>query len=148
TYTSYQAVGGTSASSPAFAGVLALVVEQLQSATPNVRLGQADYILYPLSKQHAAAFHDVITGNNSVVCTAGSTDPTIAGECNANGFLTGYDATNGFDLATGLGSVDATQMVQNWSSVVLKPSTTSLTVSPVSITHGQSVSVGVTVTGT
>ena len=148
TYTSYQAVGGTSASSPAFAGVLALVVEQLQSATPNVRLGQADYILYPLSKQHAAAFHDVITGNNSVVCTAGSADPTIAGECNANGFLTGYDATNGFDLATGLGSVDATQMVQNWSSVVLKPSTTSLTVSPVSITHGQSVSVGVTVTGT
>ena len=57
---------------PAFAGVLALVVQKLQSSTPNVRLGQADYTLYPLSKQHAAAFHDVITGNNSVVCTARS----------------------------------------------------------------------------
>ncbi len=124
TYTSYQVVGGTSASSPAFAGVLALVVQQLQSATPNARIGQADYTLYPLSKQHAAAFHDVITGNNSVVCTAGRPN------CAANGFLTGYDAAAGYDLATGLGSVDATQLVQNWSSVTLNPSTTSLTVQP------------------
>lgn len=142
TYTAYQVVGGTSASSPAFAGVLALVVQQLQSATPNVRLGQADYILYPLSKQHAAAFHDVITGNNSVVCTAGTPD------CAANGFLTGYDAAAGYDLATGLGSVDATQLVQNWASVVLKPSTTALTLSPVAITHGHPVNVNVTVSGT
>ena len=142
TYTSYQVVGGTSASSPAFAGVLALVVQQLQSATPNVRLGQADYILYPLSKQHAAAFHDVITGNNSVVCTAGTPN------CAANGFLTGYDAAAGYDLATGLGSVDATQLVQNWASVVLKSSTTALTLSPVTITHGKPVSVNVTVSGT
>jgi hypothetical protein len=127
--------------------VLALVVEQLQSSTPNVRLGQADYILYPLSKQHAAAFHDVTVGNNSVVCTPSSTDATIAGECAANGFLTGYDAVAGYDLATGLGSVDVTQMVQNWASVVLKPSTTALTLSPVTITHGMPVSVGVTVSG-
>jgi subtilase family serine protease len=148
TYTSYQVVGGTSASSPAFAGVLALVVEQLQSSTPNVRLGQADYILYPLSKQHAAAFHDVTVGNNSVVCTGDSADPTIAGDCAANGFLTGYDAVAGYDLATGLGSVDVTQLVQNWSSVVLKSSTTALTLSPVTVTHGKPVSVNVTVSGT
>ncbi len=145
TYTSYQGVGGTSASSPAFAGLLALVVQNLQSGgATNVRLGQADYTLYPLSKQSPAAFHDVITGNNSVVCTAGTP------QCGTNNFLTGYDAGNGYDLATGLGSVDATQMVQNWSNITFKPTTDSLTVnsstSPVNIVHGATVSVGVTVT--
>ncbi|HEV3151453.1 MAG TPA: S53 family peptidase [Acidobacteriaceae bacterium] len=140
----FQVVGGTSASSPAFAGMLALVINNLQNGgATNVRLGQADYTLYPLSKQFPAAFHDVTTGNIAVVCTAGSTN------CGANGFLTGYDAGANYDLASGLGSVDATQMVQNWSSIKFTPTTTSLTVngatSPISIQHGASVSVGVTV---
>ncbi len=137
----FQVVGGTSASSPAFAGALALVIQQLGGA--NVRLGQADYTLYPLSKQFPAAFHDVTTGNISVVCDANSPD------CGTNGFLTGFDAGTGYDLATGLGSVDVTQMVQNWSNIKFTPTTTSLTVngatSPISIQHGASVSVGVTV---
>jgi hypothetical protein len=140
----FQVVGGTSASSPAFAGMLAMVIQQLQSGgTTNVRLGQADYTLYPLSKQFPAAFHDVTSGNISVVCTAGSMN------CGANGFLTGYDASSGYDLSTGLGSVDATQMVQNWSNITFKPTTTALTVngstSPITLQHGNSVSVGVTV---
>jgi hypothetical protein len=145
TYTKYQVVGGTSASSPAFAGVLALVVQQLQSGgATNVRLGQADYTLYPLSKQYAASFHDVTTGNNSVVCTSGPAD------CGSNLFLTGYNAANGYDVASGLGSVDATQLVQNWSKVTFTPTATALTVNgstaPVSIEHGKPVSVGVAVT--
>jgi hypothetical protein len=146
TYANFQAVGGTSAASPAFAGMLALVIQQLQQTqgTTNVRLGQADYTLYPLSKQHAAAFHDVTTGNISVFCLSGSTD------CGANGFLTGYDAGTGYDLATGLGSVDVTQMVQNWSSISFKPTSTALTLNgsttPITIVHGTAVSVSATVT--
>jgi hypothetical protein len=141
----FQVVGGTSASSPAFAGMLAMVVQQLQAGgATNLRLGQANYTLYPLSKQFPAAFHDVTAGNISVVCTSGSTN------CGTNGFLSGYDAGTGYDLATGLGSMDVTQLVQNWSNVVLKPTTTALTVngstSPVSVQHGAPVSVGVTVT--
>ena len=81
----FQVVGGTSASSPAFAGALALVIQQLGGA--NVRLGQADYTLYPLSKQFPAAFHDVTTGNISVVCAR-----KLAPDCGTNGFLTGFDA--------------------------------------------------------
>ncbi len=111
----FQIVGGTSASSPAFAGMLALVINNLENGgATNVRLGQADYTLYPLSKQHSAAFHDVTTGNISVFCLTGATN------CGANGFLTGYDAAAGYDLATGLGSVDATQLVQNWSNITFK----------------------------
>ncbi len=73
---SFLTIGGTSASSPAFAGVLALVVQQLGGS--SVRLGQADYTLYPLSKQFAASFHDVTTGNNSVVCSSSPARARIA----------------------------------------------------------------------
>jgi trimeric autotransporter adhesin len=143
---SFQLVGGTSASSPAFAGVLALVIDQLQggSGSGNVRLGQVDYILYPLSKQYPQTFHDVMTGNNSVYCLSG------APNCGANGFLIGYNASSGYDLATGLGSLDVTQLLQNWSKVTFKPTSTSLTVNgstnPVTIQHGTAVSINVTVT--
>ncbi len=103
----FLTIGGTSASSPAFAGVLSLVVQQLGGS--SVRLGQADYTLYPLSKQFAASFHDVTTGNNSVPCSGSpASEP---GACGANGFLTGYNAGSGYDLATGLGSMDVTQLV-------------------------------------
>ncbi len=140
-----QGVGGTSAASPAFAGMLALVIQNLQAGgATGVRLGQAAYTLYPLSKQHAAAFHDVTTGNNSVVCAAGSLN------CGANDFLTGYDAGAGYDVASGLGSVNATQMVQNWSTIAFLPTATSLqlngSTSDLAITHGSSVNVTATVT--
>jgi hypothetical protein len=137
---SFQLVGGTSASSPAFAAVLALVSQQLGGA----RLGQADYTLYPLSQNStgSAAFHDVTTGNNAAYCASGSTD------CGSNSFLTGYNAGNGYDDAAGLGSLDVAKLVSAWSTIAstFKPTTTSLTVSPTTITHGQPVSVSVNVT--
>jgi len=142
----FQVVGGTSASSPAFAGMLSLVVQQLESGgATKVRLGQADYTIYALATQFPASFHDVTTGNNSVVCAAGSLN------CGANGFLTGYDAGSGYDPASGLGSVDATQLVQNWSKIAFKASTTALQLNgataPVSIVHGTPVTVAASVTG-
>jgi subtilase family serine protease len=137
----FQAVGGTSASSPVFAGVLALVSQSVGGA----RLGQADYTLYPLSRQHAAAFHDVAIGNISALCTGGTPN------CGSNSFLTGYDAATGYDLATGLGSVDVTQLVQNWGSVTFRGTSTALQLNgssaPVTITHGTPVQVAVSVSG-
>ena len=53
-------VGGTSASSPAFAGIMALVNQKYG------RQGQANFVLYPLATQFPAAFHDVTVGTNSV----------------------------------------------------------------------------------
>jgi trimeric autotransporter adhesin len=143
----FQVVGGTSAAAPAFAGMLALVTQQLdqtQSST-TVRLGQADFALYALATQFPATFRDVTTGNNSVVCAAGTLN------CGTNGFLTGYDAGTGYDPATGLGSVDATQLVQNWSKLTFKTSTVALqlngSTNPISIVHGTSVAVTAFVTG-
>ena len=137
---SFSGYGGTSAAAPAMAGLLALVEQKTGS-----RLGQADTVLYQLaSSQYATVFHDVTTGNNSVVCTAGTPD------CGSNNFLTGFNAETGYDEASGLGSVDAAQMVKLWSSVGLTSTATTFSINgstaAVHVTHGTTLtfSTGVT----
>jgi len=89
-------VGGTSAASPSLAGVMALVVQNAAA-----RQGNANTTFYSLaSKQRAggaSVFHDIAMGNNSV-----------PGQ-------TGFNATAGYDQATGLGSIDASVLVNHWS---------------------------------
>jgi hypothetical protein len=48
--------------------------------------------------------------------------------------------------AAGLGSVNAANLVKNWSSVSFTPSATALTLSPTTVTHGQPVNVAFSVT--
>jgi uncharacterized repeat protein (TIGR01451 family) len=101
-------IGGTSASAPVFAGILA-VVEQYQisqsfQTTPG--LGNINPTLYQLAQNAAGVFHDVTTGNNIVPCTVGTTD------CTTGSF--GYTAGPGYDLVTGLGSVDAWSLATSW----------------------------------
>lgn len=97
-----ELVGGTSMATPLFAGILALVNESLISQDPSYSqgLGEINPILYRLSETGPAVFHDIIDGSNDVPCVVGST------ACR-NGAL-GYAAEAGYDLATGLGSLDAT----------------------------------------
>jgi trimeric autotransporter adhesin len=143
--TEFGGVGGTSASAPAFAGMLALAAQAHGSASDNYRLGQADNILYQLAQsRYSTVFHDVTTGNNSVACTSGSPD------CGSNLFLTGYNAGTGYDLASGLGSVDAAAMVNNWNSVSLASTTASLKLNDSTAAytgvHGQPIALNVSVT--
>lgn len=132
--------GGTSAAAPAFAGVLALIRQ-----STGERQGQANYALYNLARTQPAIFNDVLTGNNSVSCQLGT--PDCAKNAQGAGFLTGYDAGVGYDLASGLGSVDVTALVENWASNGLSATSTQLTLSPISIQHGEVVQADVTVTG-
>lgn len=136
-------VGGTSTSSPSMAGILALIE---QKYGPQ---GQANYILYPLAAQHPSAFHDITNGSNIVPCQAGTPNCTLSTATdNTKGYYTfGYDAGPGYDLATGLGSVDANLLFGYWNSLNFKPTTTSLSLSPTSFTHGTPVAVSVGVTG-
>ncbi len=127
--------GGTSTAAPAFAGILAMA----QQYNNKGRLGQAARQLYDLYNGPAGGsiFHDITVGNNSVYCASGSPDcdPT-------NFFLTGYDATTGYDLATGLGSVDVSQLVANWG---MAESSVTVTVTPASSTVDTIHSLGVSV---
>ncbi len=140
--TTFTGGGGTSAASPALAGILALVSQ----SQGGVRLGQANNVLYNLAAQstlYPSVFHDVTAGNNSVACGAGTPD------CGSNSFLNGYNAGASYDAATGLGSIDATQLVANWTKATFTPTTTSLKINggttPISVTHGTSLDLAVTV---
>jgi subtilase family serine protease len=148
-------VGGTSASTPSFAGMMALVNQKYG------RQGQADFVLYPLATQFPAVFHDVTVGTNSVPCDllspdciavsdpATVTDPNLGtateGEI-GTGTTAEYNAAAGYDLASGLGTIDAAVMVANWTKVTFAATTTTLTPSSTTFTHGTAITVNGTVT--
>jgi hypothetical protein len=91
-------VGGTSASSPAAAGIMALVLQKM-GAQPQ---GLANYVFYKLAGT-TGVYHDIISGDNKVPDTNGQ-------------YTVGYSAGPGYDLATGIGSLDANALVNNWAS--------------------------------
>jgi len=127
--TGLTVVGGTSAATATMAGILALV-EQENGAFQ----GQANYVLYGLGQmqgnrcdaskqigptaQNACVFYDVTAGSNAVPCAGGSVEcsSTVA---RGNGLLTGNAAGPGYDLTTGLGSVNAANLASAWKNVVV-----------------------------
>jgi hypothetical protein len=93
---------------PSFAGIVALINQKMN--TPNGQ-GNVNTILYSMAATTPAAFHDITTGSNAVPCQAGTTD------C-PNGGTIGYSAGIGYDQASGLGSIDAFNLVTAWGSSV------------------------------
>ena len=139
-------VGGTSSSTPAMAGIMALVNQQYG------RQGQADYTLYALANQQPAVFHDITLGTNNILCMIGPATPPIPPIPNctvpysnpyfSNLFSFGvYAAGPGYDLATGLGSFDAGELISDWQKISLLPTTTTLQLSPPTITHGSPIAI-------
>jgi len=139
-----QAFGGTSIGAAQFAGIMALINQKTGSAQ-----GLPGLVLYKLAAQHSSAFHDVPAGSTiATPCVAGSLNCIVNVSGDSYGVLSGYSTATGYDLATGLGSVDVANLVNQWQSVSFNPSTTTLTVnggSPVNITHGATAPFSVTV---
>jgi hypothetical protein len=139
-----QGVGGTSVSSPQFAGIMALINQKTGSPQGNPGL-----TLYKLAAQQPTAFHDIPAGSTiAMPCVTGTPNCTTATQYDAYGILSGYSTATGYDLATGLGSVDVANLVNQWQSVSFTPSTTTLTLNggaPVHITHGTSVPFSISV---
>ena len=125
-------VGGTSAAVPGFAGIVALLNQQT-----NERQGNVNPNLYALASVSTDAFHDITQGSNMVPCQQGTPN------CPASGQM-GYLAGPGYDQVTGLGSVDAYNLIREWNanfSIAISPA--ALTVNP-----GSSATATVTVTPT
>jgi subtilase family serine protease len=91
----YQIVGGTSEASPLFAGIVA-IADQVAGHD----LGDLNPALYTLGSG-AAGLPDITKGNNTVSFTQGGKSYTV----------TGYTAVAGYDLASGLGTVDGAELV-------------------------------------
>ncbi len=137
------AFGGTSVAAPSFAGILALVNQAIAEANPGepVGLGNANPMLYALANNVASrnAFHDITSGNNVVPCQPGSPD------CPSNPpYQFGYTAGPGYDQVTGLGSIDAANLVAAWKA--LAPTSTALRVTASGTTAGSPLQLMATVT--
>ncbi|HEY6338243.1 MAG TPA: Ig-like domain repeat protein, partial [Candidatus Sulfotelmatobacter sp.] len=148
-------VGGTSASAPVFAGMVTLLNQYLNGAF-STGLGNINPALYTLAASSPGAFHQVTSGTNIVYC-AGATPtdmPTLyrcPGAVNTTGSF-GYDASNadattGYNLVTGLGSVDADVLFTAWKALRnTSPTTTALNASPTQTYQSGNVTLTATVT--
>jgi uncharacterized protein (TIGR03437 family) len=146
--------GGTSAGTPSFAGIAVLLNHYLVSTGAQTvpGAGNINPRLYALAQSGAGVFHDVTTGNNivNVTCTG------RARNCVSGAY--GYAAGQGYDQASGLGSVDAYNLVTAWraaassgralASVTLQASTSSVpSTGSVTITATVTSTSGATPTG-
>ena len=87
---------GTSEATPMFAGIVAMADQVAHHS-----LGLINPALYALSAHHASGLVDITTGNNTVAFTQNSTLYTVPG----------FSAGPGYDLASGVGTVDAARFV-------------------------------------
>jgi len=93
--------GGSSAAASLFAGVAALVAEK------NGVQGNLAPTLYTLNRT-SGIYNDVQQGSAQLPCVASSPGCSSTEEI-------GYSAVSGYDLATGLGTVNGQALVSQWS---------------------------------
>jgi len=95
----WYVVGGTSAGSPQWAGVVALA-NQARAEAGNGPLGFANPTLYAIGTgqtgNYSSDFHDITAGNNK-----------------DGGVASGYDAGTGYDLPTGWGTPNVANLVSD-----------------------------------
>ena len=151
---SFFGAGGTSASSPAFAGIMALINQSQVNAGKIGRQGNANFTLYKIAQTASnscnsssrtnptlpppagCVFNDVTKGNNSVPC-AGNSPNCSSTTSGSNGVLfttigttktPAFTTTSGYDFATGLGTVNVANLATAWGNAVgtFKGTTTTL----------------------
>jgi hypothetical protein len=162
-----QEVGGTSVSSPAMAGVMALINQKigLAQGNPNSELyalaAQQTYSscsAESVTASSACYFNDIDEYTNDQPCNYSGLSPncvaseSFEGVTDQVGLLSsgsategGYNATRGFDMATGLGSLNVANVVNGWTSLI-GTATASVTVTPASSSLQVNTALSVTVT--
>lgn len=105
---------------------MALILQATNSLQGNI-----NPTLYSMVASSPGVFHDITTGSNAVPCQAGTPDCPSGGEI-------GYSAGPGYDLATGLGSVDAFNLVSAWGSTTQPGFQLGLSGSTLTVSYGSS----------
>jgi subtilase family serine protease len=116
--------GGTSAAAPLWAGFMALV-NQHGAAHGQAPLGFLNPALYAIGKgvNYNADFHDVTSGNNTNLSTS-----------------TKFFATTGYDLCTGWGSPNGSNMINALLPSLTTMITPTVTWAPAAIVYGTALS--------
>jgi Pro-kumamolisin, activation domain len=169
-FTDFTLVGGTSAATPPFGAIVALV-----NQAAGGRQGNVNYGLYFLASNDAnytsgkcnsslgstpatgCIFNDVTKGNIGVACLPGSTSQ-VDGKttwCAPSNATNGVTVSNGsvafgagpeYDAATGLGSVNVTNLLAKWSTFLRAGTTTAISGATGGTPSGTSFTATVTVT--
>ncbi len=116
-----QGVGGTSVASAAMAGIMALILQQ----EGGLAQGLANPTLYSYAAASSSlqncstycVFNGIASDDNKVPCAAGSPNCMLEVATDALGITSGYIATKGYNEVTGLGSVNATNLVGAWANL-------------------------------
>jgi subtilase family serine protease len=149
----FSLVGGTSVSSPVFAGIMALLNQYVVATgfQSTAGLGNVNPTLYDLAaKPSNGVFHTVTSGDNNVYCKPN----TPAGQpsnvqCPAAGVMgysaSNFDATTHYNLVTGLGSVNVDNLFIAWTASAA-PTTTTISTTSSTVSQGTSVTFTATVT--
>ncbi len=141
-------IGGTSASAPVFAGIVTLLNQYLVGTSSN-GLGNVNPMLYQLAASSPSAFHQVTSGDNNAYCSIGTPAGQLpALQCPNTGVI-GYsaatkDATTGYNLVAGLGSLDVNNFFSAWAAS-RTATTTGLAVSNATPFQGESVNLTATI---
>jgi subtilase family serine protease len=100
----WSLICGTSEATPEFAAIVALADQ-----VAGHRLGLINPRLYALSARHARGIVDVTSGNNTVAFVpAGASKPFT---------VQGYPARTGYDLVTGVGTINAASFVYELAGI-------------------------------
>jgi len=152
----WSLAGGTSFASPILAGIQALV-----NQSTGARQGNPNFVYYTLAASQSASgrgcnsssgnavsggcvFYDVTLGDMDVVCEGSNNCYLPSGTYGVlsgsnSSYAPAFTTTSGWDFATGLGSINAANLVKYWTS-----SDVSLTASG-SVTSGGLLSYSLTV---
>ena len=161
---SWSGAGGTSFSTPIMAGIQALVNQRTGSAQGNPNstyyaLAAAEYgtngnTACDSSLGNGVAssciFHDVTLGSTNVNCTGSVNCLMPSGSIgvlstSSSDYEPSFDAGDGWDFATGIGTVNAANLANNWPGVITPGKLVVTSQPPSSGISGAAISVSVSV---
>lgn len=102
---SWDLICGTSEATPLFAGIVALADQ-----VAGHPIGTINSFLYQMAASHDHGIVDITVGNNTVVVAQGGKQVTVQG----------WEAVPGYDLSSGLGTVNASLFVPELAALAKK----------------------------